>query len=67
MSATVMAEGDTYDTGKNSAASTSKNHGHNATDTGKDALREDTADIVTCENVVTTGSLVSTIIMTTCT
>lgn len=43
ITATVIARGDTYDTGKNSVKASSENHGHDATDSGKDALTEEAA------------------------
>ncbi len=60
---TVIAKGDTYDTGKNTAKAASENHGHESHDPGRDAFFEETSEIVACEDTCSTGSLVSTIII----
>lgn len=61
--ATVMAKGDAYDTGKNTAKATSENHGPEATDSGCDALAEMAANIAWEKNAYSAGSLVSTMII----
>lgn len=59
---TVMAKGDAYDTGKNTAGAASGRNGHDTADSGATALRDKTSDIVTVEKADTTGSLGSTIL-----